>query len=356
MWSPFKRLFKRGESGASTPPETVDVPPAGPVGSGASTLPEAVDVPTLEPDEISTATTPAAVDVSPADPEQGQETAGGFDAATGPTPPFVPIQNETPPIAMDPLSNEPLSETNDLTLETSDETVSAGETLHTDPITGEPGAHPAAVGVGALGAGAAGAAIGALAGPVGIVIGAAIGAIAGGLAGHEAAVTTDEREAEGAGALDADTTGEATDETGRPASLAGAPLGDPITMFPGSDFGAPTVLAGGMTAAAFDETSTAAIPESEPAVASGESEASGTDPVSTLKDEPGVAAIPVAAQPRGDIFGSDAAVGWPADHRDDPHEIVRKAAYYLYLDRLEAGRSGDALGDWYEAEREVTRF
>src|SRR5438128_8729789 len=52
-----------------------------------------------------------------------------------------------------------------------------------DPLTDAPGAHPVGVGVGALGAGAAGALIGAVAGPAGIVVGAAVGAVAGGLAG-----------------------------------------------------------------------------------------------------------------------------------------------------------------------------
>ena len=53
-----------------------------------------------------------------------------------------------------------------------------------DPITGEPGAHPVGAGVGALGAGAAGAAIGgAVGGPVGAPIGAVIGTVVGGIGG-----------------------------------------------------------------------------------------------------------------------------------------------------------------------------
>src|SRR5437762_13402347 len=52
-----------------------------------------------------------------------------------------------------------------------------------DPITDAPGAHPVGVGVGAAGAGTAGALIGSVAGPVGTAIGAAVGAVAGGLAG-----------------------------------------------------------------------------------------------------------------------------------------------------------------------------
>jgi uncharacterized protein YcfJ len=53
-----------------------------------------------------------------------------------------------------------------------------------DPITGEPGSHFIGTGIGAAGAGTAGAAIGgAVGGPIGALIGAAVGGIAGGLAG-----------------------------------------------------------------------------------------------------------------------------------------------------------------------------
>jgi len=53
-----------------------------------------------------------------------------------------------------------------------------------DPITGTPGAHPVATGIGAaLGGAGAGAVAGALGGPVGAVVGAVVGGVAGGLAG-----------------------------------------------------------------------------------------------------------------------------------------------------------------------------
>lgn len=53
-----------------------------------------------------------------------------------------------------------------------------------DPITGEPGAHPAAVGVGAAGGAVTGMAVGgAVGGAVGAAIGAVVGGMAGGLAG-----------------------------------------------------------------------------------------------------------------------------------------------------------------------------
>jgi hypothetical protein len=53
-----------------------------------------------------------------------------------------------------------------------------------DPITGTPGAHPVATGVGAaLGGAGAGLAAGAIGGPVGAAAGAVAGGLAGGLAG-----------------------------------------------------------------------------------------------------------------------------------------------------------------------------
>ncbi len=56
-----------------------------------------------------------------------------------------------------------------------------------DPLTGEPGAHPVGVGLGAAGTALVGAAIGALAGPLGVIAGTTLGAVAGGLLGKEAA-------------------------------------------------------------------------------------------------------------------------------------------------------------------------
>jgi hypothetical protein len=61
-----------------------------------------------------------------------------------------------------------------------------------DPITGEPGSHPAGVGIGGAGGAAAGAAVGgAVGGPVGAVVGGAVGAVAGGLAGKGVAEKID---------------------------------------------------------------------------------------------------------------------------------------------------------------------
>lgn len=60
-----------------------------------------------------------------------------------------------------------------------------------DPITGEPGAHPVGVGLGAAGGGVAGAAIGAAAGPIGAAVGAMAGAVIGGMAGKDIAESVD---------------------------------------------------------------------------------------------------------------------------------------------------------------------
>jgi hypothetical protein len=57
-----------------------------------------------------------------------------------------------------------------------------------DPLTGEPGSHPVATGIGTAAAGAAtGAALGAVgAGPIGVGVGIVAGGIAGAIAGHAA--------------------------------------------------------------------------------------------------------------------------------------------------------------------------
>ncbi len=57
--------------------------------------------------------------------------------------------------------------------------------MHRDPITGAPGSHPLGTGIGAAGAGVAGAAVGSVVGPIGTVIGGVVGAVVGGLLGSE---------------------------------------------------------------------------------------------------------------------------------------------------------------------------
>jgi hypothetical protein len=62
---------------------------------------------------------------------------------------------------------------------------SSTENLNKDPLTGEPGSHPVATGLGTAAAGATGAVIGtAVGGPIGTIVGTVIGAVAGALGGH----------------------------------------------------------------------------------------------------------------------------------------------------------------------------
>lgn len=68
------------------------------------------------------------------------------------------------------------------------ETQLADSGSNRDPLSGEVGAHPIGVGIGAVAGGmAVGAAIGTVAGPAGAAVGALLGAIAGGLVGKGAA-------------------------------------------------------------------------------------------------------------------------------------------------------------------------
>lgn len=63
---------------------------------------------------------------------------------------------------------------------------------NSDPVSGEPGAHPIGTGLGAaMGGAAAGAAAGTIAGPIGAIAGTIIGGIAGALAGKAVAESVD---------------------------------------------------------------------------------------------------------------------------------------------------------------------
>lgn len=76
--------------------------------------------------------------------------------------------------------------------EDSNPTPTPARAANRDPLSGEPGAHPVGVGLGAAAAGAAAGAVGgAVAGPVGAAVGAVIGGVAGGLAGKGAAEAID---------------------------------------------------------------------------------------------------------------------------------------------------------------------
>ena len=300
-------------------------------------------------------------------------------ASTEPRPAFVPMHGEHQlTFSFMPIDkDEPLSQMNELTLETGDPAVAAAESAHPDPITDAPGAHPAAVGVGALGAGAAGAAIGALAGPVGIIIGAAIGAIAGGLAGHEVAVANDTANDAPAGDLDPEATGSTTDDEGRPSSVAASPVpvgGSPVIL-PGYDVGLP-VATMQPEAVADDGSDTVTDLSFSPAAAAasraGEirefasgnalvSPTVGSEPASPAAGSPVASALDhefasgtVVSEPAGaHAFGEPGGAGFTVGA--DPAETVRASAYYHFLDRLESGRPGDELGDWLDAEREVAR-
>ena len=194
--------------------------------------------------------------------------------------------------------------------------LAAEETNHPDPITGEAGAHPVGVGVGAIGAGLAGAAIGAIAGPVGVLVGAAIGAVAGGLAGKEVASADDE-----------------------PVSLAdqpyaGAEAADPI--YPAESLAG--LDAGGMPGSVLPS---AAIMSTPPA---GVEESAGQfhDAFTTTTWQEAVA--------EDQAGGESESAAW---EKESSEGTVRIAAYYRYLHRQEMGENGDALGDWVRAEQEV---
>lgn len=185
---------------------------------------------------------------------------------------------------------------------------------HPDPITGEPGAHPIGVGVGALSAGAAGAAIGSIGGPIGVLIGAAIGAVAGGLAGKEVATAPEERAADVAA-------------PGEPPLTLPVDAPTPITMgsVPGEGFRA--------------SSGSAVLDDEETFTTTG---ASGWTTVPELAGA-GLRApmVPETTPLAGEVM---------------PHsgeEAVQVAAYYLYVERSAAGRHGDALSDWLDAEREM---
>ena len=63
--------------------------------------------------------------------------------------------------------------------------------FNADPISGAPGEHPIATGLGAAGGAAAGAAIGSVGGPLGAAAGVVAGGVAGGLVGMGAAEAFD---------------------------------------------------------------------------------------------------------------------------------------------------------------------
>ena len=180
-----------------------------------------------------------------------------------------------------------------------------------DPITGEPDAHPAAVGVGAGVAGMAGAAIGAVLGPIGMLVGATIGAVAGGLAGHE---------------------------------VASAPA-DPETPV-SLDEPLPTASSGLITP---DESSF--LGDSS----SADSGVTGEAPLVTESALP--AALATSAEPERTASTDLEETPFDANPEYSGHlgteETIRLGAYYRYLSREEIHEPGSDFGDWIAAEREV---
>ena len=216
----------------------------------------------------------------------------------------------------------------------------ADEANHPDPITGEPGAHPVGVGVGAIGAGLAGAAIGAIAGPLGALVGAAIGAVAGGIAGHEVAASDDEP----VSLADQPVSTEPTAEAALPEEeITGSQAGGvPGTILSSSPVMGIPALSAEEPAGPFHEAFTTTTWQE--AVA--EDQMAGSDPAKDMM--PGVESSPV---------DEHATVrGLTAGETFNSEEIIRPAAYYKYLHRQTTGEPGDAFGDWITAEREVVKL
>lgn len=228
------------------------------------------------------------------------------------------------------ITPEPADSTDPVVIETP-APVPAPASAHPDPITGEPGAHPVGVGVGALGAGAAGAAIGSIGGPIGMLIGAAIGAVAGGLAGKEVAATSEMPAAE--------ETAAATEES---SEAVGA--GTPTPIFMNSMSGAGLGALGGSGFAG----ESALLPAGN-AVVTGASTEDLEDDVLPAPTRASVASATGFQAPS--VPESTPLAGAAMPHSGE--EAVRVSAYYHFLDRETTGESGDALGDWLAAEREM---
>ncbi len=215
-----------------------------------------------------------------------------------------------------PIPTEPEDSTDPVVTETP-APVPAPESAHPDPITGEPGAHPVGVGVGALGAGAAGAAIGSIGGPIGMLIGAAIGAVAGGLAGKEVAATHDTPVAEEEVAAE-----EPFADASTPISMGSVP-GEGLRAIGGSGFA-----------------------DDEGLLSTGTTGVTAATPTPAHSDSSGATGF--QAPPLSETA--------PLAETAMPHsgeEAVKVSAYYHYVERTTTGEPGDALGDWLAAEREM---
>jgi hypothetical protein len=190
-------------------------------------------------------------------------------------------------------------------------------TASADPDVAEEVGHPVGVGLGALGAGAAGAAIGAVAGPIGIVVGAVIGAIAGGLVGEEVA-----------------SAGEyATTE-------------NPDNTYTLPGLAAPTSLAS-------EDFGHEYIPPSTSGSLYSGSDGGSYAGVDTTPDIP---VIPAAEAELIHLQTADQPAHASAAKTEAPvsEEVIRASAYYHYVDRTASGEYGDELTDWLKAERKLS--
>ena len=214
----------------------------------------------------------------------------------------------------------------------------ADEANHPDPITGEAGAHPVGVGVGAVGAGLAGAAIGAIAGPLGALVGAAIGVVAGGIAGHEIAASDDEPVS-------------LADQPISTGKTAGTPLsaeeevGSPVGGVPGTILSSSPVM--GIPSTSAEEP---AEPFHEAFTTTTWQEAAAEDRIAG-KEDPAGDILPEVEAPATDAGAT--VQGITAGETFNSEEVIRPAAYFRYLHRQATGEPGDALGDWVSAEHEV---
>ncbi len=226
-----------------------------------------------------------------------------------------------------PVPTEPEPETT-ASLSPADKTPATTPEIDSpDPITGEPGAHPVGVGVGALSAGAAGAAIGMIGGPIGMLVGATIGAIAGGLAGHEVASAP----------VDPETP--VSLEKPLPTASSGLITPDESSFLADSssaDSGvtgeAPLVTESAIPA--FFATSA----EPEKTVAQMEAEPEETVTQTSVKPEETVT-------PTSPMYSTHL----------DTEQTIRTGAYYRYLDRESMGEPGSDFEDWIAAEKQVLR-
>jgi hypothetical protein len=193
--------------------------------------------------------------------------------------------------------------------------------------------HPVGVGIGALGAGAAGAAIGAVGGPIGILVGAVIGAVAGGFVGEEVASAGEEA------VTDNPDSSYTEPDLGRPSSFtAGSP-----------SFSLPSDTTSGSLYSGADNNTRQSVDTTPdiPAIPSVEA--------ANARFETGEQPADVTPDPAFALGGGVSGAASAGEESDSGYseDAIRTRAYYHHLDRVAAGREGDEYGDWYEAERKA---